>query len=81
MRVTIEVSDAIIAQAAAAGMSPEAYAEQRIRVDLAREMAATQPKTEAEMRDFVEAMTRYSAAIPESPRGTYSREELYSDRG
>ncbi|AFL89645.1 hypothetical protein Terro_3430 [Terriglobus roseus DSM 18391] len=80
MRVTIEVSDAIIAQAAAAGMSPEAYAEQRIREHMAREAAAAQPKTEAEMRNFVDAMTRYSDSIPASPRGTYSREEIYSDR-
>jgi len=79
MRITVNISDAIAADAQARGLRPEDYVEEILTQRL--EMGSTegrQPRTPEEIRTWLNSLAQFSDKIPPLP-ATISREWIYQD--
>ena len=78
MVVTIKVPDELAAQAKARGLSLEAYVQEILAKQLARPVQTQQPRTQEEIRIWLDSLAQFSDKIPPLPE-TISREWLYQD--
>lgn len=77
MVVTLNIPDELAAAAKARGLSLEAFVQEI----LARQVgppAASQPRTQEDVRDWLDSLAQFSDKIPPLPK-TISREWLYQD--
>jgi post-segregation antitoxin (ccd killing protein) len=78
MVVTIKIPDELAAQAKARGLSLEAYVQEILAKQLARPVQTQQPRTQEEIRIWLDSLAQFSDKIPPLPE-TISREWLYQD--
>ena len=78
MVVTIKIPDELAAQAKARGLSLEAYVQEILAKQLARPVQTQQPRTQEEIRIWLDSLAQFSDKIPPLPQ-TISREWLYQD--
>ncbi|MGB8581799.1 MAG: hypothetical protein WCD47_13320 [Candidatus Sulfotelmatobacter sp.] len=78
MVVTVNIPDELAAQAKARGLSLEAYVQEILTQQLARPVQARQPRTQEEIRAWLDSLAQFSDKIPPLPE-TVSREWLYQD--
>lgn len=78
MVVTVNIPDEFAAQAKARGLSLEAYVQEILAEQLARPVQTQQPRTQEEIRIWLDSLARFSDKIPPLPE-TISREWLYQD--
>jgi post-segregation antitoxin (ccd killing protein) len=78
MVVTVNIPDELAAQAKARGLSLEAYVQEILAEQLARPVQIRQPRTEEEIRIWLDSLAQFSDKIPPLPE-TISREWLYQD--
>lgn len=77
MVVTVNIPDELAAAAKARGLSLEAYVQELLTQKLARPVAPS-PRTEQEIRTWLDSLAQFSDKIPPLPE-TISREWLYQD--
>ena len=78
MVVTVNIPDELAAQAKARGLSLEAYVQEILAEQLARPVQTQQPRTQEEIRIWLDSLAQFSDKIPPLPQ-TISREWLYQD--
>ena len=78
MVVTVNIPDELAAQAKARGLSLEAYVQELLALQLARPAQTRQPRTQEEIRAWLDSLAQFSDKIPPLPE-TISREWLYQD--
>lgn len=78
MVVTVNIPDELAAGAKARGLSLEAYVQEILAQQLTRPAEARQPRTQEEIRAWLDSLTQFSDKIPPLPE-TISREWLYQD--
>jgi post-segregation antitoxin (ccd killing protein) len=78
MVVTVNIPDELAVQAKARGLSLEAYVQEILAQQLARPVETRQPRTQEEIRGWLDSLAQFSDKIPPLP-GTISREWLYQD--
>jgi len=78
MVVTVNIPDELAATAKARGLSPEAYVQEILAQQLARTTESRQPRTQQEIRAWLDSLAQFSEKIPPLPV-TISREWLYQD--
>ena len=78
MEVTVNIPDELAAQAKARGLSLEAYVQEILAEQLARPVQIRQPRTQEEIRIWLDSLAQFSDKIPPLPE-TISREWLYQD--
>jgi post-segregation antitoxin (ccd killing protein) len=78
MVVTVNIPDELTAQAKARGLSLEAYVQEILAEQLARPVQIRQPRTQEEIRIWLDSLAQFSDKIPPLPE-TISREWLYQD--
>lgn len=78
MVVTIKIPDELAALAKARGLSLEAYVQEILAKQLARPVQTQQPRTQEEIRIWLDSLAQFSDKIPPLPE-TISREWLYQD--
>jgi post-segregation antitoxin (ccd killing protein) len=78
MVVTVNIPDELAAQAKARGLSLEAYVQEILAEQLARPVQIRQPRTQEEIRIWLDSLAQFSDKIPPLPE-TISREWLYQD--
>jgi hypothetical protein len=78
MVVTINIPDGLAAQAKARGLSLEAYVQEILTQQLAPPQKTRQPRTQEEIRIWLDSLAQFSDKIPPLPE-TISREWLYQD--
>jgi post-segregation antitoxin (ccd killing protein) len=78
MVVTVNIPDELAAQAKARGLSLEAYVQEILAEQLARPVQTQQPRTQEEIRIWLDSLAQFSDKIPPLPE-TISREWLYQD--
>jgi len=78
MVVTLNIPDELVAAAKARGLSPEAYVQEILAQELARPAETRQPRTEEEIRAWLDSLAQFSDKIPPLPE-TISRDWLYQD--
>jgi post-segregation antitoxin (ccd killing protein) len=79
MVVTVNIPDELAAQAKARGLSLEAYVQEILAEQLARPVQIRQPRTQEEIRIWLDSLAQFSDKIPPLPE-TISREWLYQDQ-
>jgi hypothetical protein len=77
MMVTVKIPDELAVAAKARGLSLEAYVQEILVQQLARP-AEPQPRTQEEIRAWLDSLAQFSDKIPPLPE-TISREWLYQD--
>lgn len=78
MVVTVNIPDELAKQAEARGLSLEAYVQEILAEQLARPVQTRQPRTQEEIRIWLDSLAQFSDKIPPLPE-TISREWLYQD--
>jgi post-segregation antitoxin (ccd killing protein) len=78
MVVTVNIPDELAAQAKARSLSLEAYVQEILAEQLARPVQIRQPRTQEEIRIWLDSLAQFSDKIPPLPE-TISREWLYQD--
>lgn len=78
MVVTVNIPDELAAQAKARGLSLEAYVQEILAQQLAPAQQTRQPRTQEEIRVWLDSLAQFSDKIPPLPE-TISREWLYQD--
>jgi post-segregation antitoxin (ccd killing protein) len=78
MVVTVNIPDELAAVAKARGLSLEAYVQEILTQQLARSAETRQPRTEEEIRAWLDSLAQFSDKIPPLPE-TISREWLNQD--
>ena len=78
MVVTVNIPDELAAEAKARGLSLEAYVQEILAHELARPAETRQPRTEQEIRAWLDSLAQFSDKIPPLPE-TISRDWLYQD--
>ncbi len=78
MVVTVNIPDELAAAAKARGLSLEAYVQEILAQQLARPARPRQPRTQEEVRAWLDSLAQFSDKIPPLPE-TISREWLYQD--
>jgi hypothetical protein len=78
MVVTVNIPDELAAQAKARGLSLEAYVQEILVQQLAPPQQTQQPRTQEEIRVWLDSLAQFSDKIPPLPE-TISREWLYQD--
>jgi post-segregation antitoxin (ccd killing protein) len=78
MVVTVNIPDELAAQAKARGLSLEAYVQEILAQQLAPPQQTRQPRTQEEIRIWLDSLAQFSDKIPSLPE-TISREWLYQD--
>ncbi len=78
MVVTVNIPDELAAAARARGLSLEAYVQEILTQQLARPVDTQQPRTQEEIRAWLDSLAQFSDKIPPLPE-TISREWLYQD--
>ena len=78
MVVTINIPDELAAAAKARGVSLEAYVQEILVQQFARPAETPQPRTQEEIRAWLDSLAQFSDKIPPLPE-TISREWLYQD--
>jgi post-segregation antitoxin (ccd killing protein) len=78
MVVTVNIPDELAATAKARGLSLEAYVQEILAQQLARRAETPQPRTQEEIRAWLDSLAQFSDKIPPLPE-TISREWLYQD--
>jgi len=78
MVVTVNIPDELSAQAKARGLSLEAYVQEILAQHLALPQQTRQPRTQEEIRIWLDSLAQFSDKIPPLPE-TVSREWLYQD--
>jgi hypothetical protein len=76
VRITVDIPDAIVAEAEARGLTPEGYVRGLI------ENAVAKPEAVAGRRDmqaFFREMAMHSEKIPQLPDEAFTRESFYQD--
>ena len=73
MEITVKVPEEIAAQAKARGLQVDAYIEEILRQVKGQPAAASQPRTAAEIRVWLDSLAQFSDKIPPIPE-TISRE-------
>jgi post-segregation antitoxin (ccd killing protein) len=79
MEIRVHVPDELAAQAQARGLRPEAYAEEILarQVEM-RSAEAGPPRSQEEIRAWLDSLAQYSDRIPPLPE-SISREWIYQD--
>jgi len=78
MVVTVNIPDELAAAAKTRGLSLEAFVEELLTQQLAGSIQTRQPRTQQEIRDWLDSLAQFSDKIPPLPE-TISREWLYQD--
>lgn len=78
MVVTVNIPDELAALAKARGLSLEAYVQEILAKQLAPPQQTRQPRTQEEIRIWLDSLAQFSDKIPPLPE-TISREWLYQD--
>jgi post-segregation antitoxin (ccd killing protein) len=78
MVVTVNIPDELAAAANARGLSLEAYVQEILAQQLARPVETQRPRTQEEIRAWLDSLAQFSDKIPPLPE-TISREWLYQD--
>ena len=80
MEITVTIPDEVAAEARARGLTAENYVEKLVSEQA---MAAKAPKTReqrrADMKRFIEEISRNSENIPLPPEEAFTRDSFYSD--
>jgi hypothetical protein len=77
MEINVKIPDEFAAQAKAHGLSIEEFVQELLaQLPEATSVNPSPPKTEAEIRAWLESMTQFSDKIPPLPE-TISREWIY----
>jgi post-segregation antitoxin (ccd killing protein) len=75
---TVNIPDELAVAAKARGLSLEAYVQEILAQELARPAETRQPRTEEEIRAWLDSLAQFSDKIPPLPE-TISRDWLYQD--
>jgi post-segregation antitoxin (ccd killing protein) len=67
MVVTVNVPDELAAAAKARGLSLEAYVQEILAQQLARAVEPRQPRTQEEIRSWLDSLAQFSDKIPPCP--------------
>ena len=67
MVVTVNIPDELAAQAKARGLSLEAYVQEILAEQLARPVQIRQPRTQEEIRIWLDYLAQFSDKIPPLP--------------
>jgi post-segregation antitoxin (ccd killing protein) len=78
MVVTLNIPDELVAAAKARGLCLEAYVQEILAQELARPTETRRPRTEEEIRAWLDSLAQFSDKIPPLPE-TISRDWLYQD--
>jgi hypothetical protein len=79
MEISVKVPDELAAQAKARGLRIEEYVQELLAQLLdATFVNSSPPRTEAEVRDWLSSMARFSEKIPPLPE-TISRDWIYQE--
>jgi post-segregation antitoxin (ccd killing protein) len=78
MVVTVNIPDELAEAAKARGLSLESYVQEILAQQLARPTETRQPRTQEEIRGWLDSLAQFSDKIPPLPE-TISREWLYQD--
>jgi hypothetical protein len=78
MVVTVNIPDELVAVAKGRGLSLEAYVQEILVQQLARPAETREPRTQEEIRAWLDSLAQFSDKIPPLPE-TISREWLYQD--
>jgi len=78
MVVTVNIPDELAAAVKARGLSLEAYVQEILAQKLTRPAEARQPRTQEEIRAWLDSLAQFSEKIPPLPE-TVSHEWLYQD--
>ena len=78
MVVTVNIPDELAAVAKARGVSLEAYVQEILAQQLAHQAKTRQPRTQEEIRAWLDSLAQFSDKIPPLPE-TISRGWLYQD--
>ncbi len=81
MQITVTISDELAAQAAAHGLSVEAYVQSLVEEASRKSSPPNRPRTPERIEAFFAAMAEGSQQLPLLPTESFTRESFYRDRG
>jgi hypothetical protein len=80
MQVTVTIPDELAAQAAARGISIQAYVQRLIEEAGRKSFSSHRPRTREQIEAFFEAMSEGSRELPSLPTESFTRESFYQER-